>query len=282
MGKVYEALQRAEAERGRRGAPAAGVSAPAAPAVERARARAREGRLARLVSWVTSALRAAPEADDANSYNKRRIALLQPDSFVSEQFRTLRARLDALAAERPVRTIAVTSAMPNEGKTTAALNLALVSSMALDRRVLLVDCDLRRPKLHIALGLRPEVGLAEILGGEADAARAIVRVEGTNLHVLPVRTTPSNPSELLASDRMRALVEELARSWDQVIFDLPPTLALPDAKTVSELTDGLVFVVRANQTPRDDVSAALDVLDRRRVLGLVMNGVESEQRRYGY
>ena len=107
-------------------------------------------------------------------------------------------------------------------------------------------------------------------------------VEGTNLHVLPVRATPPNPSELLASDRMRSLVEELARSWDQVIFDMPPTLALPDAKTLSELTDGLVFVVRANHTPREDVAAALDILDRRRVLGIVLNGVASESKRYGY
>lgn len=281
MGKVYEALQRAEAERGRRGAPVQGVTAPVAPAVERARARARSGRLARIVGWFRSRGE-ADATDDANAFNKRRIALLQPDSFVAEQFRTLRARLDALAAERPVRTIAVTSAMPDEGKTTAALNLALVSSMNLDRRVLLVDCDLRRPKLHVALGLRPECGLAEVLSGDATLERAVVAVEGTSLRVLPVRATPSNPSELLASDRMRALVEEVARSYDQVIFDMPPTLALPDAKTVSELTDGLVFVVRANSTPRDDVAAALDILDRRRVLGLVLNGVESESKRYGY
>jgi Mrp family chromosome partitioning ATPase len=81
---------------------------------------------------------------------------------------------------------------------------------------------------------------------------------------------------------MRALVEELARSYDQVVFDTPPTLALPDAKTVSELIDGIVFVVRANQTPRDDVAAALDILDRRRILGLVLNGVDSQAERYGY
>lgn len=281
MGKVYEALQRAEAERGRRGAPVPGVGAPVAPAAHRARVRATTTRFERLRQWL---LRRgdAVETDDANAFNKRRISLLQPDSFVAEQFRTLRARLDALAAERPVRTIAVTSAMPGEGKTTAALNLALVSSMNLGRRVLLVDCDLRRPKLHIALGLRPECGLADVLTGEGTLDQAIIKLDGTDLSVLPVRTTPSNPSELLASDRMRTLVEELARGYDQVIFDTPPTLALPDAKTVSELTDGLVFVVRANQTPRDDVAAALDILDRRRVLGVVLNGVETEAKRYGY
>ena len=280
MGKVTDALQRAEAERGRLGAPVGGHAVPfTAPQAQAARARA--GRFARLREWF-SQLRAPVEADDANAFNKRRISLLQPDSFVAEQFRSLRVRLEALSAERPMRTIAVTSAMPGEGKTTAALNLALVTAMSVGRRVLLVDCDLRRPKVHIALGLRPECGLAEVLAGDAQLERAVIKVEGTSLEVLPVRGTPSNPSELLGSDRMRALVEEVARSYDQVIFDLPPTLAMPDAKAMCELVDGIVFVVRADQTPEDDVAAALDVLDRRRVLGVILNGVDVKPQRYGY
>lgn len=280
MGKVTDALQRAEAERGRLGAPVGGHAVPfTAPQTHAPRARA--GRFARLREWFGQ-LRAPVETDDANAFNKRRISLLQPDSFVSEQFRSLRVRLEALSAERPMRTIAVTSAMPGEGKTTAALNLALVTSMSVGRRVLLVDCDLRRPKVHIALGLRPECGLAEVLAGDAQLERAVIKVEGTSLEVLPVRGTPSNPSELLGSDRMRALVEEVARSYDQVIFDLPPTLAMPDAKAMCELVDGIVFVVRADQTPEDDVAAALDVLDRRRVLGVILNGVDVKPQRYGY
>jgi len=280
MGKVYEALQRAEAERGRRGTPIGGHAAPSA-APQSGATRGRAGRFARLRGWIGQ-LRAPVEVDDANAFNKRRIALLQPESFVAEQFRSLRVRLEALAAERPMRTIAVTSAVAGEGKTTAALNLALVTAMSVGRRVLLVDCDLRRPKVHIALGLRPECGLAEVLADEASLGRAVIKVDGTNLEVLPVRGTPSNPSELLGSDRMRALVEELARSYDQVIFDLPPTLAMPDAKAMCELVDGIVFVVRADQTPEDDVAAALDVLDRRRVLGVILNGVVVKPQRYGY
>jgi protein-tyrosine kinase len=280
MGKVYEALQRAEAERGRRGSPIGGLAAPSA-APQSSATHGRAGRFARLRDWFGQ-LRAPVEVDDANAFNKRRIALLQPESFVAEQFRSLRVRLEALAAERPMRTIAVTSAMPGEGKTTAALNLALVTAMSVGRRVLLVDCDLRRPKVHIALGLRPECGLAEVLADEAPLDRAVIKVDGTNLEVLPVRGTPSNPSELLGSDRMRALVEEVARSYDQVIFDLPPTLAMPDAKAMCELVDGIVFVVRADQTPEDDVAAALDVLDRRRVLGVILNGVDEKPKRYGY
>jgi len=280
MGKVYEALQRAEADRGRRGTPIGGIAAPSA-ALQSGAIRGRAGRFARFWNWFGQ-LRAPVEVDDANAFNKRRIALLQPESFVAEQFRSLRVRLEALAAERPMRTIAVTSAMPGEGKTTAALNLALVTAMSVDRRVLLVDCDLRRPKVHTALGLRPECGLAEVLAGEASLERAVIKVDGTNLEVLPVRGTPSNPSELLGSDRMRALVDEVARSYDQVIFDLPPTLAMPDAKAMCELVDGIVFVVRADQTPEDDVAAALDVLDRRRVLGVILNGVDVKPQRYGY
>jgi capsular exopolysaccharide synthesis family protein len=280
MGKVYEALQRAEAERGRRDAPVPGLAATSAASRSGA-SRARGGRFARLRNWI-SELRAPVEVDDANAFNKRRIALLQPDSFVAEQFRSLRARLEALSAERPMRTIAVTSAMPGEGKTTAALNLALVTAMGVGRRVLLVDCDLRRPKIHVALGLRPECGLAEVLADEFPLDRAVIQVEGTSLAVLPVHRTPTNPSELLGSDRMRALVEEVARSYDHVIFDLPPTLAMPDAKTMCELVDGIVFVVRADQTSQDDVAAALDVLDRRRILGVVLNGTDAKPQRYGY
>jgi len=282
MGKVYDALRRAEAQRSQRGAQPSGIAAPIEAPLGRAPAPTPEpgGRLRALFRMLRER-RSAP-AEDATATNKRRIALLQPGSFVAEQFRTLRARLDSIAAERPVRTIAVASAMPGEGKTTAAINLALVTSMSVGRRILLVDCDLRRPKIHQALNLRPEFGLAEVLIDQCPLERALIKVEGTNLEVLPVRGTPTNPSELLASDRMRALVEELARSYDQVIFDTPPTLALPDAKTVSELADGLVMVVRADATPQEDVQAALDILDRRRVLGLVLNGSETDPGRYGY
>ncbi len=228
-----------------------------------------------------------PAPEDPNAGNKRRISLLMPDSFVAEQFRTLRARLDALAAQRPLRTIAITSALPGEGKTTAAINLAIVTEMSLDRRVLLVDCDLRKPKIHRALGLRPEAGLAEVLAGEVPLEKAIVRVEGPAfeggaLEVLSVKKTPSNPSELLGSAKFKALVEELSRRYPLVILDTPATLALPDAKSISEIADGLVMVVRADTTPQEDVEAALDILDRRRVLGIVLNGAHVDAQYYGY
>ena len=154
--------------------------------------------------------------------------------------------------------------------------------MSLGRRVLLVDCDLRRPKIATSLAIDARAGLAEILLDRNTLDEAVVKVDNLNLDVVGVRFLPPNPSELLASPRMQAFIEEAASRYDRVIFDTPATLGLPDAKIVSELCDGLVMVVRADVTPREDVHAALEVLDRRRVLGLVLNGVDQTRERYGY
>jgi capsular exopolysaccharide synthesis family protein len=279
MAKVYDALRRAEEERKRRsGAPSA---APAAPLdVEPARPTLRE-KVARPPLWKRLFSGAAGPATSSD-FNKRRISLLQPDSYVAEQFRGLRGRIDAIAAQRPIRTLAVTSPLSGEGKTTAAINLAIVTSMSLGRRVLLIDCDLRKPKVHQALGLRPEAGLAEVLSDAVSLDSAILKVEGMNLEVLAVRGKPANPSELLSGPRMRELVEEVARRYDRVIFDTPAALGVPDARAVAELCDGLILVVRADVTPQEEIEAVLDILDRRRLLGLVLNGAHVDQGRYGY
>ena len=284
MGKVYDALKRAEEQRGRRLHEAA---TPALPELEPERAAPaggapRELPRARSLAFLAGLGRSRPPAvpETAATLNKRRIVLLQPESFVAEQFRTLRARLDSLAANRPIRTLAVTSALPGDGKTLAAIGLAVVNAMQPGRRVLLVDCDLRKPSVAASLGLRVDAGLAEVLTESAPLEQALLRVEGHELEVLPVRAVPQNPSELLASDAMRKLLETLSGRYDRVILDLPPTLGLPDAKTVSALCDGVIFVVRANVTPEPEIASALDVLDRRRVLGLVMNGSEPLASRY--
>jgi capsular exopolysaccharide synthesis family protein len=276
MAKVYEALRRAEEERKRRAgdetSPAAPLDAPPVPAEPERRPIAK--------SVARRAHRRVQET--AGEINKRRIAMLQPDSFVAEQFRALRGRIDALAGQRPLRTLVVSSPLAGEGKTTAAINLAAVTSMSVGRRVLLMDCDMRKPKIHQALGLRPETGLAEVLADQVALDRAIIKIEGMNLDVLPVRGRPSNPSELLGSPRMRELIEEVAGRYDRVVIDTPAALGVPDAKAVAELCDGIVLIVRADLTSQQDVEAALEILDRRRLLGLVLNGAQTSQGRYGY
>jgi len=285
MAKVYEALQRAEQERKRRAQGDAAAMPPVAWDQESGGAVARHasGRMSAPFwrRWLDALVRSTPTETVAD-LNKRRVALLQPDSNVTEQFRTLRGRIDALSTQRPIKTLAVTSPVAGDGKSTAALNLAIVTSMSVGRKTLLVDCDLRRPQVHRALGIEPRVGLAEVLLGQASLDEAIVKVDGLDLQVLPVRSQPSNPSELLASPEMARLVEEVAARFDRVIFDTPATLGMPDAKTVSDLCDGLVLVVRQDFTPREDITQALDVLERRRLLGVVLNDAETARSGYGY
>ena len=280
MPKHYEALQRAEQER-RRKASGADSPLPAAVSFENAAAPAPKAKTPGLFSRFFAGGR-SQAVEGANEANKRRIALLQPDSYVAEQYRSLRGRIDSLASQHPLKTLAVTSANAGEGKSTCAVNLATVTAMSIGRRVLLIDCDLRRPKIHWTLGLQPQVGLAEVLLGQATADQAILKLDGVNLDVLPVRTIPPNPSELLASAEMKQLIEEVAGRYDRIILDTPACLGLPDAKSVSEVCDGLIMVVRAGVTPKEEVQAALDILDRRRVVGMVLNGSEATREQYGY
>ena len=278
MAKVYDALRRAEAERKRRAgdelSPVEPLDVePAAPA----------SRAAHPPFWRRLfARRRRQRPGGAADLNKRRIAIIQPDSYVAEQFRALRGRIDAIGAERAITTIVVTSAFPGEGKTTASVNLSAVTAMSLGRRVLLIDCDLRQPKVHSALGLQPQSGLAEVLRSESIVDEAITKVDGASFDVLPVRGRPPNPSELLGSPEMRKLIEEVSERYDRVILDSPAALGLPDAKAISEFCDGVVVVVRADITSQQDVESMLEILDRKRVLGLLLNGAKVDQARYGY
>lgn len=281
MAKVYDALRRAEEERKRRAGDDVSPVAPlgVSPAATPTPKSQRPSVWKRL---FTRRSRRRAESGGGAEINKRRIALIQPDSYVAEQFRALRGRIDAIAADRPLRTIVVTSAFPGEGKTTASVNLAAVTSLSLGRRVLLIDCDLRKPKVHSSLGLRPQSGLAEVLQGEATLEDAVVKVEGAAFDVLPVRSQPRNPSELLGSPEMRKLLDQAAEKYDRVILDSPAALGLPDVKAISEMSDGIVIVVRADFTSQQEVENLLDILDRDRILGLVLNGAKIDQARYGY
>jgi capsular exopolysaccharide synthesis family protein len=283
MGKVFDALQRAEEQRARRAneGAVAGVPGRAEPTADLGSPRPKTSTLPRRFwqRWMLRRSRSAVE--DAGALNKRRIALLQPQSHIAEQFRTLRARLDSLATHQPMRSLVVTSANPGDGKTMSAINLALVMSMSVGRKVVLMDCDLRSPRVQESLGLRVEAGLTEVLRGAAEIDDALVSVEGSALQVIPVRSLPANPAELLASGRMREVIEKLAARFDCVILDTPPTLGLPDAKIVSDLCDGILFVVRAHATPQEDVEASFEVLDRARILGVVLNEADTSPGRYG-
>jgi len=282
MAKVYEALRRAEEERKRK---VAGDVAPL-PAVDwdptPQTAPKPSKKLGSLLKRTPAVGRGGPSSNAAAEANKRRISLLEPDSFIAEQFRMLRSRIDSMAAEAPIKTIAITSANAGEGKSNVSINLAVVTAMSVDRRVLLIDCDMRRPTICRSLGLDAQNGLAEVLMGRCNLDDAIVKVEGTSLDALGVRLQPQNPSELLGSMEMQRLLEEASERYDRVILDTPATLGLPDSKIVAGLCDAYLMVVRAGDTAREDVEAALEVLDRRRAVGVVLNGADMGHERYAY
>ena len=289
MAKHFEALQRAEAERKRK----AGVDSPSAPSAPSAPTDSQEwdlippvsvSRRQRLRSLLPfSGKEASNKRDDsANEINKRRISILQPESFASEQFRMLRGRIDALSTQQRLRTVAVTSANPREGKSMASVNLAVVTGMSVGRKVLLIDCDLRRPKIHRTLGIQPEQGLAELLQGHCAFEESLYAVDSLGFDVLPVCSLPGNPSELLASAQMKEILARASDSYDHVILDTPACLGLSDTKTISELSDGILVVVRADVTRREDLDAVMEILDRRKVIGMVLNDVEPTSGQRGY
>jgi len=210
----------------------------------------------------------------------------KPRLAVSEGYRGLRTAL-LLSTADELRVVAVTSAGAGEGKTVTATNLAVVLAQ-LGRRVLLLDCDLRKPRLHRLFQLSNREGVVTYLTGGRDAELAVYPTEVPGLAVTPSGPAPPNPSELLSSDRMAELLAGLRTKFDFVILDTPPVLPVTDAVIVSAMTDGAVLCARAGKVLRDDAVACRDRLRRAdvRVLGTVLNGFRSAHsgagKRYHY
>jgi len=192
-------------------------------------------------------------------------------SVRAEAFRQLRTNLQFIDAARPVGVLVVTSSIANEGKSTTAINLA-VSFSDSGRRVLLIEADLRRPRVAEYLGLEGAVGLTNVLVGQAAIDDVLQPWGRGGLTVLPSGTIPPNPSELMGSPLMAELIIQLRKSFDMIIIDTPPVLPVTDAAVASRLVDGVVVVVRYGKTTRNQVSTALRSLTAvdARVLGTVL------------
>jgi capsular exopolysaccharide synthesis family protein len=206
-----------------------------------------------------------------------------PHDF-GEAFRALRTSLVFTSGSEGARVIGVTSTQPLEGKTTTACNLAAALALG-GARVLLVDADMRRPGLHKAMGMQNTVGLSHLLVGQARVRDAVQRTNEPNLFVITAGRTPPNPSELLASDRMKAFITNLTSGpFDWVIIDTPPVLAVTDSVILSQFVAGLVFVVGAEMTRRVHVERALDTLapGKPHVIGVVLNRVDFDANKYYY
>jgi capsular exopolysaccharide synthesis family protein len=214
------------------------------------------------------------------------LSYVQPKSQISEAFRALRTSLLLSQADHPPQVILVTSALPREGKTTAAVNLA-VTLAQLGDRTLLVDSDLRKPGIRRALNLTigKDVGLSSYLAGVASLEEATIQHPTiTNLSALTTGPMPPSPADLLSSHRMREAIAELRRRFKFIVIDSPPVMAATDAVILSALTDGVLLVVRSGETPKEAFTRTRDLLAavKCRLLGVVLNAVDSSAPDYYY
>lgn len=210
------------------------------------------------------------------------IMTADPLSPVSEAFRVLRTNIRYSSVDRPLQVLLVTSPGPVEGKSVVAANLALALAQA-GLRTALVDADLRRPRQHRLFGLHPKEGLTgALLAGSTDGRLQPTEVEGLSL--LPAGEKPPNPVELLGSQRMRELREELRGSFDAVVVDSPPVLIGADAAVLGQMADGVLLVVNAGETRRDAARQAVESLRQvgANVIGVVLNRVPSRRGGYYY
>jgi protein-tyrosine kinase len=193
-----------------------------------------------------------------------------------EEFRTLRSRLYQAREKQPLSKLLVTSALPKEGKSFTASNLAQVIVRQHGRRVLLLDADLRNPQLHNCFGAEPGPGLSEYLCSETDEFSIIQRGPMENLFLIPAGRNMGNPAELLANGRLKFLLSRLETMFDWIIIDSAPAVPVSDAALLANFCDGVLLVVRSNSTPMDAARKAKKEFAERNVVGVVLNGINPE------
>ncbi len=200
-----------------------------------------------------------------------------PKSPVSEAYRTFRTNIQFTNLDSPPQTILVTSPGPGEGKSTTVANLAITFSQ-MGTKTLLMDTDFRRPILHSIFGLEKEIGITNYLVGKAPLEMVIKKTPVPNLDLITCGVIPPNPSELLASEKMKGFLEQLKAEYQMILFDSPPVIAVTDAAVLSLLLDGVVLVAGARQTSQEALARAKTLLEnvKARILGVVLNKVDAK------
>ncbi|MBW2262436.1 MAG: polysaccharide biosynthesis tyrosine autokinase, partial [Deltaproteobacteria bacterium] len=223
------------------------------------------------------------EPDDDTPMNKDLFVHKNPSSAVAECVRSIRTNILFMSPDKAISRIMVTSPGPQEGKTTLVLNLAIAMAQS-GSRVLVVDTDLRRPRVHKAFGFPNDKGITSTLMGVHPLEETIRETEVENLFILPCGPIPPNPAELIHTDKFSALVEELSVRFDRVIFDSPPVTAVTDAAILVHQVDGAILILRPLQTHKSAAKQAKRSLTDvgGRILGAVFNNLDLENRDYGY
>lgn len=209
-----------------------------------------------------------------HALHKNLVAHHNPQTFEAEQFRMLRTNIMFPAEGKTApRTILVTSALPGEGKSFVSSNLALTIAQNIDKHVLLIDCDMRRPTVHKIFGYENVPGLSNYLSGEQALSDLLIKTGNNHLSILPGGPIPPNPAELLSSNRMLALLREVRARYDDryVIIDSPPPHLTAESKALAKFVDGIILVLKLGQTDRNLVSELVDKFQKEKIIGVVAN-----------
>lgn len=193
-----------------------------------------------------------------------------PKSIASEAYRTLRTNIQYSSFDKEIKTILVTSTGPGEGKSTTCGNLALTMAQA-DKRVLVIDCDLRKPTIHKKFNISNEKGVSNFLIGQT-ALEDVIHKYSDNLYLLPSGTIPPNPAEMLSSKKLKEFLEKVKEEFDCIIIDSPPVMAVTDAQILSTIVDGVLIVAAPGQTEKEGIIKAKEQISKvnGKLLGVVL------------
>ena len=224
-----------------------------------------------------------PNDNPGKDFPPEMVVLNSPKSTASEAYRGIRTNILFSSAEFEPQVIMVTSSGPQEGKTITSSNLAITMAQS-GNKVVLLDCDMRRPRVNKLFGISRNRGMTNLLVEKTDLKLTVFNTSIPNLHVIPSGPIPPNPSEILGSKRMEELIEVLRKNFTRIIIDTPPITAVTDAALLGKLSDGVVLVVRANRTVRDMAKTGLEQLTAvgAKLLGVVLNGVSMGRGSYYY
>lgn len=214
------------------------------------------------------------------------VTLNDPHSHIAEEYRKLKSVLVKMTSGENIcrNLIMVTSAVPNEGKTITALNLAISMAQEFDHTVLLVDADLRRPSINRYLNITQKPGLADCLQGGTNIGETIIHTGIGKLSVIPAGNEVTNPAELFSSNMMKDLIEEMKYRYKDryIIFDTPPILPFAETRSLAHLVDGVLFVVKERLASQTNIRDAVEALKECQLLGMVYNDSSSEQHGQSY
>jgi exopolysaccharide/PEP-CTERM locus tyrosine autokinase len=208
--------------------------------------------------------------------NDKVVSFFAPSSMVTEQFRRLRTLIIKPGVVNTPKIIMVASAMSGEGKSLVAVNLASIIAAELHSHALLVDCDLRNPSLTRWFGLQEKKGLADYLIGEAEVQDLLIKTSIDKLSILSGGSIQENPVELVGSNKMKTLIQDLKSRYEDryIIIDSSPILATTEPSVLNEIVDGIILVIKSGDTPRETIQQAVRLLNKNKILGVVLNNMQ--------